>query len=1227
MQKTPPSRINVRFFLIALTRYVAAVWLCLAGFVNEISAQFTPAADTLPTVAADTIAAPDSLAAGLADTFDLRQPLPELSNLRSKTLLLSKEFTQIDTFTLLSVTVRDTTGRLLSPDLYEVKNNSIRLLSDAAPPAVPYEITYRVAGFNLGAPLSRFDSTQVVFNTDGLIIGFDYDIYGEQEASIVDFKGLNYRGNFSRGISFGNTQNLVLNSNFNLQMAGEIGDGIEVLAAITDENIPLQPEGNTQQLNEFDKIFIQLKKGGNTLVAGDYELRRPAGYFMNYLKKLQGATYTNDSEIMNGKALLHNQGSIAVARGKFARNMLTVQEGNQGPYKLRGAAGERFIIILSGTEKIYWDGQLLTRGLENDYVIDYNQGVVTFTPQRLVTKDIRIIAEFDYSDQNYLRSIAVANSEFKTDKVKAYLNVYTEQDSKSQSTAADLNDRELLALRNAGNVRDNIFLEPAVDSLAGKFDEFRVLYEYRDTLIFCENGIFPDSALVYSVNPDAELFTASFVEVPFGAGDYVRCDTCAANGQVYTWVAPDEFCNPQGNFRSARRLVPPEQRQLFTAGAEFQISKNSKIITEVAVSNDDPNRFSDINDADNQGVAAFAGWQQVIPIKSDSSGWRLLTNASYEYKQRNFLPLNPYRAPEFQRDWNLPTDNLEIADEQIGVAGVTLEKKKLGQIGYRFSGFLREDNYTGTKHSADLKINRAGWFADVRASLLETESTTESTRFFRPTGTVSRTFKKLKDWKAGYYFEIEENERRAISDEGFISDSLNLQSFSYRRQRYFIESPRSDKFNILAGYATRKDFAPVDTRFGQSTDATELTVAGNWRQGRNANLVYNFSYRELTVQDSTLTTVRPAETYLGRADYNLGLWRGALQSNTGYELSSGQEQKIEFQYIEVNPGEGNFQWRDYNDDGVVQVNEIENFIFADSANVQRVVIYTDEFIRVNTVQFNQSILINPRSLWVGKKKLLGALSRFSIKSTLQILRKVRTDEEVSPYNPFQLAVADTSLVATNAGINNSLFFNRSNQIFGGQFTRTDRRRKRVLTTGFESNSNRENALTLRWNITRSIGLKVKGVNGYRQQDSELFNNKDFDIDYYGIEPQVTWQPNKTFNITAAYNFQDNRNILEAGAGESAVVNDLNLELVFKKASKSTIRAKISRVQIDYEGLPNTPVGFALLQGLQPGDNYLWNITLDQQLSKSLRMNIGYEGRKTGTAPVAHIGRAQVAATF
>lgn len=247
--------------------------------------------------------------------------------------------------------------------------------------------------------------------------------------------GLTKNGNISRGISFGNNQDVVVNSNLNLQVSGKLTPEIDLVMAATDNNIPFQADGTTAQLQEFDKVFIQLNNATTKLVVGDYQLSRPQySYFMNFYKRAQGIYLENvavDSSLKH-PLQFKTQVSGAVSRGKFSRQIFFGTENNQGPYRLSGANNETFIIILSGTEKIYIDGKLLQRGQENDYIIDYNTGELTFTARQIITKDKRVVAEFQYAERNYARSLFFFGEEVQGKKTTAYLNMFSEQDNKNR---------------------------------------------------------------------------------------------------------------------------------------------------------------------------------------------------------------------------------------------------------------------------------------------------------------------------------------------------------------------------------------------------------------------------------------------------------------------------------------------------------------------------------------------------------------------------------------------------------------------------------------------------------------------------------------------------------------------------------------------------------------------------------------------------------------------------
>jgi hypothetical protein len=276
----------------------------------------------------------------------------------------------------------------------------------------------------------------------------------------------------SRGVSFGNNQDLGVNSSLNLELTGNIAPNLKVIASVSDANLPIQPDGNTNKLQEFDQVFIQVYNDNLKVVAGDFWLSKPTGYFLTYKKRAQGLTGEYSWLTPKGNKL-QTQISGALSKGKFNRQIIQGIEANQGPYRLVGSENEPFILILAGTERVYIDGKLLVRGQEFDYVIDYNSSELTFTSRNQITKDTRIVVEFQYSDQNYARSLVQNSTSFKSKKLDFWLNIYSEQDAKNQSLQQTLSPSQKFYL---GQIGDDL-IQAQINSINSVgFIENQILY-------------------------------------------------------------------------------------------------------------------------------------------------------------------------------------------------------------------------------------------------------------------------------------------------------------------------------------------------------------------------------------------------------------------------------------------------------------------------------------------------------------------------------------------------------------------------------------------------------------------------------------------------------------------------------------------------------------------------------------------------------------------------------
>ena len=316
-----------------------------------------------------------------------------------------------------------------------------------------------------------------------------------KSASLVDYGTLRTAGNVSRGIGFGNAQDVVVNSNLNLRLSGQLANDVELLAVISDENNPIQPEGNTQQIQDFDQVYITLRKDSAKLTLGDFLMKRPSdSYFINYYKKSRGVQYTNIQKAKDWT--IKSEGEAALSRGRFSRNRIEGIEGNSGPYRLTGENGELFIVVIAGTESIYLDGKKLVRGEDHDYVINYNTGEITFTPRILITRYSRIVAEFQYSDRNYGRSVAHLGASATKGRFTMYIHGFNEMDLKSQPFQQSLEGFDSLENKSALEI-----LNEAGDSLAF-FSNVRPQTGFNsDRIMYTRETIAGEEIYIYASDP------------------------------------------------------------------------------------------------------------------------------------------------------------------------------------------------------------------------------------------------------------------------------------------------------------------------------------------------------------------------------------------------------------------------------------------------------------------------------------------------------------------------------------------------------------------------------------------------------------------------------------------------------------------------------------------------------------------------------------------------------
>lgn len=1109
---------------------------------------------------------------------------------KNRKITASKDTIQIDSVSISSsfFKLQDKLGNDIDTTYYKVDfQKSILVFKNNYTSEDTLTLRYFSYPEYLTKKYSIYDDSRVVSNEAGK--GNLYKVSRDPISTFKPFDGLNTSGSITRGITIGNNQNSVVNSNLDLQITGKISDKVSLRASIQDSNIPLQEGGYSQKLDEFDQIFIELFSDKWNIRAGDLFLENRQSRFLNFNKKVQGlsANFTFGTPEKKTNVFA----SAALVRGQYARSSFTGQEGNQGPYKLQGPNGELYILVISGSERVFVNGILLTRGENNDYTIDYNAGEIIFTSLFPITSEMRINVEYQYSDRNYTRFVTYAGATHEQEKWSIGGFLYSENDVKNQPLQQNLSPEQVNVLKEAG---DNPSQMTAPSAYVDSYSENKILY--KKAII---GGV---EVFEFSNNPEDELYNVRFSLVGNNQGNY-RISNTAAVGRIYEYVPPVSGI-PQGNFEPIIRLVAPTKIQIATVLGKYKPSEKTLVDFEIGVSNNDLNLFSSKDDGDNQGLAGKIYAKQRLFSKK----WLVDAFVNYQFVQKEFKTIERLFTIEFDRDWNLTNP---LGNQSLLISGVNFTLPNKGSARYQLEKLDFSESFSGTRHVVDGSFRFKNFTIQNNGSILKSDSDYSESKFIR--NQTQARYHFGKNWVGGT-FRLEDNEEK-------IKETNQFSALSQRFNEFGLFTGRGDstKVYVELGYLQRSNDSLVNGFVRKVNTSNSYYLKSRLMKTEKSDLSLFVNYRNLKFEDPT----RKNEPSLNsRLLYNDRYFNQLVQVTTTYETTSGTIPQQEFTYLKVEPGQGVYTWIDYNGNGIQELEEFEIAKFSDQAEYVRIFLPNQIFIKTHQNKFSQSVILNANQ-WQNEKGLKKFLSYFYNQTSFLIDRKIVRDSDNFDLNPF--STSDKDLLGLNSSFRNSFFYNRGKQDHSVTYTYLRNRAKTLLSVGSQENNNRSHQLQYAHLIQKSWLLGFLGKTIESELFSENYSSKNFELKGYQLAPKISYLFSRNASWDLFYEYQDKEN--KINDMEKLQQHRFGTSFTYASEKKFTMNGEFSLYQNDFTGDALSPVAYQMLEGLQAGQNMTWRLLLQKNLTQFLDININYEGRKSEESKAIHTGSVQLRAYF
>ncbi|MEA2043265.1 MAG: hypothetical protein U9N85_12050, partial [Bacteroidota bacterium] len=822
-----------------------------------------------------------------------------------------------------------------------------------------------------------------------------------------------------------------------------------------------------------------------------------------------------------------------------------------------------------------------------------------FTSNFIITKNSRITAEFEYSDKNYMRLLSGGHTYIDRKKGNFFVNILSENELRNQPISQELTEKQKLILKNSGDDPTLAVIpsETEIDTI----DENRVGYIKKDTLV--DNIIYKNIFEYEPIQTKAEYYV-NFSFAGSNKGNYMR-EKNTINGKVFRWVAPVKGI-PQGNYAPRKQLVSPKKQTMISLGGNYSIGKNMTLKLETAITDSDNNLYSEIDDSDNRGFAMNTGLEAVI----DSSSTGILSaKANYLHTDKNLTPFETFRSQEFERDYNI-TDKLEGKETQHLSWGAGLNGNpkitsnysgNLIALGNDFRALKNElsFNYTGKKLNSQ----------NVGSMLFAGDSLTIS-QFLR--------YSSLLELKTKYtVFGIKEEGEKNIF-ENTIDRNLQERSYRFNELSVYIRNPEGSKRQYRIEYTNREEFIPEGNQLMFENFAHNFRMQSQVFDSRKQRLKISGNYRIASISDTLENNPSPSGNFAGNINYNLHLFNHAVSMAVFAEHTTGNRMKQDFSYIEVADGQGIYSWKDFNENGLKELDEFVEAQFADEADYIRISLPTDEYIKNYEQKAELSFLLNPHRFNMKDTGLTGIINNFSNRLLFQPSRSIDTQ-----WSPASLSIPDSMLFSQKNNIQN--FINYKSD--GGKLIVTHRfaqtTNRSVLINGISEMSNQFHRLSLQYNY-QNWSLSPLFKTGIKERFTEYPATGNYSIAYHKYSLETRFNNSKSREALFSLSVKNEQN---TQADEKLTGYQLKLNVIFKVPGGNNTNAEFQFVQNNFEGRTNSAPAYEMMEGLKPGKNFVWSLTRNTKLSNYLQLSLRYSGRKSENNPFIHTGNVSIRALF